>query len=154
MEELAAAAGVSKATIYAYFRDKDAAFHAVAKRLARRIGDAAGTALAGAGPLPERIAQALVAKHTIVFEVVRSSPFAEELFAARNRTIAALFETLDGEIKAMLARAMVDAGVGRAAAESTARLLFGAAQGIANHDRDVPTMQADIATLVDGIIGS
>lgn len=147
MEGIAAAAGMSKVTVYGYFPDKDAVFLAVAETLAEEMEAAVSDALAADGPPDDRIAAALVAKHAHVAQVVRGSPHAAELFAAKDRTAARVFAELDARIEAALAGALEQPG-----ADATARVLFASAQGIANHATDGVQMDADITRIVHALV--
>jgi AcrR family transcriptional regulator len=133
MEAVADAVGMSRVTVYGYFKDKDALFTAVATRLATRLETAVTDALAEKTTLAHRIANALVAKHEIVFDVVRSSAFSTELFIAKDRVVAEIFATLDAKIEKQIARLLQKGSFTTAEAKVMAQLLFGASQGIANH---------------------
>jgi len=146
MEGIAEAVGMSKVTVYGYFSDKEALFAAVAEQLAADLRHAFLDALEGSGTLADRVASALIAKHDMVHETVRRSPFAAELFSARNRVVGTLFADLDAGLEAALAGAVGSSG--RADPEAVARQLFGAAQGIANKSRDWRTTADDIAAIV------
>jgi AcrR family transcriptional regulator len=154
MEGLADAVGMSKATVYGYFKDKDAVFTAVADRMADRLYHAVDAALAREGSLGARIAAALNAKQRLVFERVRRSPFAKELFAAKDLISAERYEALDRAIEALIVKALVGAGWSAKLAESRARLLLAAVQGIGEYTADLATVEADIAVLVDAVIAA
>lgn len=140
MEGVAAAVAMSKVTVYGYFRDKDALFQAVAAGVADRMRTCVATALASEGDLAARVAEAMAAKHGLIFDLVRQSPFAAELFSAKDRHAAETFRDLDADIEKMLAEALGD--------KAKARLIFGGAMGVANHARDRAEMDRDIRHLV------
>ncbi len=125
IEAIAGAAGISKVTLYGYFRDKEAVFAAVAERLADTMEQAVQTALAADAPFPAPLAAALIAKHRIVQARVQRSAFASDTHVTRR------FAALDNAILSELTGAMVRAGRLPAEAEETAQLLFSAANGIA-----------------------
>lgn len=151
MEGVAAAVGMSKATVYAYFRDKDDLFEGVAHALAQRMRDVVDQALNGDCPLEDRLIDALVAKHELIFRLVRASAFSGELFAAKDQFAAVIFKDLDHEIETMLATTLKQGGVPHAKSKSIARLLFGGSTGVANHARDGAEMAKDIETLVRSV---
>jgi AcrR family transcriptional regulator len=148
MEGLAEVVGMSKVTVYGYFKDKNAAFSAVADRLALRLINAVRNALDGEGNIRQRIRNALVAKHRLIFDLVRGSPHAEELFAAKDRMSAHRFRNTDRQIEELLAEALFKDGTDRSEALSFARLLFASSQGIANHADSFDEVQVQIARLV------
>lgn len=143
MEAIAEAAGLSKVTLYSYFRDKDAAFEGVALRLADRLHGAVAAALLGDGPAFERVTAALQAKHAMVHDIVRVSAFAPEIMA-QKLAVARIFADLDRQIIAEIAEALNDPGL--------ARLLFHAATGIAENAGSRDEMLGDIERLVRGMV--
>jgi len=151
IEAIAEAAGMSKVTVYGYFRDKDAVFVAVAQRLAARMEAAVRAALAGTSSYPGNIADALAAKHLIVLERVQGSPFAGELFQAKAAHVAQRFAALDAAILALLTTAFREAGRDSEWATSTASLLFGAANGVAGRARDADTLTKQLHRLVHAL---
>jgi AcrR family transcriptional regulator len=149
MERLAEAAGVSKVTLYGYFPDKEAAFIAVAERFAERLGVAFAAELNGPGDLVTRIARALTGKHLAVFELVRRSAEARDLFATQARLAGGIFARMDEGMIAQLAVSMKTEGV--VEPERVAKLLFAASQGIANVGSD--QLGEDIGFLVAKLLG-
>lgn len=154
MEGIAEAAGMSKATVYGYASDKDAVFAAVADRLADRLQEAVDGALSGDGPPGGRIEAALIAKHRIVHDLVRRSPFAGDLFAEKDRTSGARFATLDRAIEAGIAALLRDGGRDQDNAGRLAALLFNASQGIANGVTEFDIVEKDIHLLVRALVAS
>lgn len=152
MEGVAEYVGMSKVTVYGYFKDKDTLFAAVAERLALQIRTAVSDALGQPGTLARRIADAMVAKHTIVFEVVRMSVFSAELFAAKDRVVAEMFSQLDVDIIAELATCLGQSGYGKVAAQTTAKLIFAASLGVANFAANIEDAKRDISTLVHALV--
>ncbi len=147
MEGVAEAVSMSKATVYGYFRNKNALFEAVATGVAIRLNTAVIGALADSkGLLSSRIAAALIAKHALVWDLVRQSPFASELFAAQSDHAADIFKTIDEDIEDRIAKALID--VGAQDARSKARVIFGAANGIANRAETNSQMEKDVGSFV------
>jgi AcrR family transcriptional regulator len=147
MEAIALAADMSKVTVYGYFSDKDAVFAAVADRLAAQLVKAVSAALEGEGSVRDRVAQALIAKHRIIFDLVRRSPHAGELFAAKDRMSLQRFEDADMEIEALIAEGLRASAKDPNAATLLARLLFAASQGIANRAERFDDTAQGILTL-------
>ncbi|WP_162933327.1 TetR/AcrR family transcriptional regulator [Sulfitobacter mediterraneus] len=145
MEGLAQAVGVSKATLYSYFPDKDAVFAAVADHVAARLIGAVEAALAeGIGTARQRVTAALTDKHRIVHDLVRQSPHAAELFAAKTRLRSDQFGETDRVIEAALANVL---GQVAGNPQELAALLLSASQGIANAAQDFQTAEDRIAQL-------
>jgi AcrR family transcriptional regulator len=107
MEMVAREAHVAKATLYGHFANKDALYLAVCARMARLLHGAAERALAPSeASLDARVADAVVAKHRLVFALVRGSPHAAELFSYKDAMAGDIFAALDADILKALADAI------------------------------------------------
>lgn len=154
MEAIAEAAGMSKVTVYGYFRDKEAVFTAVAEHLAARLKQAAEVALQQEGPLVERLAGALIAKQSLVYHLVRRSAHASDLFHAKDAHAATFFTAIDRDIQNQLAEALVHDGQSSEVAQQMTRILFAAANGIAAEAVGADQMAHDILTLVTAVVAA
>jgi AcrR family transcriptional regulator len=152
MEAIAERSGVAKATVYAYFRDKDQVFTGVAARVADQVQASVVAALDQPGPLAERIGAALNAKHDLIFTIVRSSAFAGELFAAQNQIAAESFSALDSWIQNRIAGLIVEAGRDSDESKTLAFLLFSAAAGIANHAAAIDQSRDGVTRLCHAVL--
>lgn len=152
MEAIAEASGMSKVTIYGYFRDKEAVFKAVAEHVALRLKEAAEHGLAGKGQLQDRVASALIAKQVMVHELIRRSEHAADLFAAKDTHASACFEAIDQDIRDKIAQAIQTQGRPRAKAQQLARVAFAAANGIAESALDKAQLTSDIQLLIASMI--
>jgi AcrR family transcriptional regulator len=150
MEGIASAAGLSKVTLYGYFPDKEAAFLAVAEGFATEIERRFAAALAAPGPAAGAVTAALVAKHAAVAETVRNASDPRDLFAARERIAAGVFEALDARLIAAIASRL--AADGRADSARLAHLVFSAALGLANATVSPVALAADIDLLVRAVL--
>jgi AcrR family transcriptional regulator len=144
IEGLAEAAGLSKVTVYGYFADKDAVFEAVALRLADRMRAVALGMLQMDASVADRAASALIAKHGLIFDLVRTSPFAAELMS-RSATLPQIFAKLDQELIVIVGDTLDD--------HALAKLLFDAAMGIANGAASRAEMERDVGRLVHRFLG-
>src|SRR5882757_9868168 len=107
MELVAREANVAKATLYSYFKNKDELFLAVCARMARLLRSAVEQALMKAdAPLDARLADAVIAKHRLIFTLVRGSTHAAELFSYTHSMAGEIFADLDLSILEMLGAAM------------------------------------------------
>ena len=150
MERIAEAAGMSKATLYSYFPDKEAVFKNVARSFAEALRDSFETALSREGRIEQRIADALVGKHLAVFSRVRGSSHSREIFMASDQIAAEIFAELDRSLMEMLADALRDGD--RAEPERIARVLFAASQGIAHQGHDADGAASDIRLIVTTLL--
>jgi AcrR family transcriptional regulator len=150
MERIADIAGISKVTLYGYFADKEAVFEGVAQHFAIQLRAGFEAALSGKGPTAEKVANALAGKHLAVFDTVRSTIRPQELFAARDRIAAAIYDDLDQDLIEMLAAVLRSDGI--AEPDQMAQLLFAASQGIANGARTATTTETNIRLIVQALL--
>jgi len=142
---------MSKATVYAYHRDKDDLFAAVAARIVSQLKSGMNAALKGRSPLHKRIADALTSKYNIVFQHIHNSPFADELYEARDFVVGDMFVALDDDTRKMIADALVHEGATPAKAKSTARILLSSSQGVARDANSFQQVEADIRLLAEAL---
>lgn len=152
MEAIAEASGMSKVTIYGYFRDKDAVFKAVAENLAIRLKQAAEAALLEDIGLIDRVSKCLVAKQAILLDLLRSSVHATDLINSKDPHVRACFSATDQEICRKIAGIIQATGRTRAKSSQTARMLFAAANGMAASAADCEELTADIKAMVTALI--
>jgi AcrR family transcriptional regulator len=125
MELVAREANVAKATLYSYFKNKDELFIAVSARMARILLSAVQQALANpSGSLQERLTEAVLAKHRLVFTLVRGSAHAAELFSYTHALAGDIFADLDKDILWLLGQAILTDSRLAPNAEQLARALY------------------------------
>jgi len=152
MQAIAAEAGISKVTLYGYFKDKDLVFTAVSELIASRLETAVTEGLTSAGTISERVTKALLDKHLVVYEQVRSSAFSKELFSTKNRVASTLFKNLDSTLEEQIAAALEQSGYSAHNAKSKSRILLGATQGIANQSTTREIMSTDIEAVTFSLL--
>jgi AcrR family transcriptional regulator len=107
MEMVAREANVAKATLYSHFKNKDELYIAVSARMARIIQGAFNEALNKADTgLDERLMEALISKHRLVYSLVRGSPHANELLSYTHNLAGNLWTEMDTAIVAALTAAI------------------------------------------------
>jgi AcrR family transcriptional regulator len=156
MDVLAAEAGLAKATVYAYFPDKESIFRAVVEDVCEGMLRGADEAARSGAPLEEQVAAMLSAKFTRYWELVHSSPHAQELMDSHGRMGAEIIERADKEFAKRLVSTLEGArGLDPKRAGFTlpqlAQLLLRAASGAA-YDATSPAMHkksvADLTRLI------
>lgn len=107
MEDIAGAAGMSRAAIYQYVRSKDDAF----RRLAARLFDGAlrQARSAPGGSLAQRLNAVLGAKLDLAMTVQRDSPHAAELLDGASTVCADLAHAYAREMYGLVVEAIADA---------------------------------------------
>jgi len=149
MEMVAREANVAKATLYSYFKNKDALYVAVCARMARLLRGVVEQALAQkSAPLDRRLAEAVIAKHRAVFKLVRGSPHAAELFSYKDAMAGEMFAELDAAILELLADALAgDAQLARNAARLARALYLGSAE-LASRSATAAEMENELGAFV------
>ena len=150
MEAIAKGAGMAKPTLYAEFADKDAVFLAILEQLVADKLASFEAAIAGPGPLAERIGVALAAEFGVIAAAIAGSPHVDELFSA-HRQAAALFAASDRKVRTRLETELAAAGVGDAA--RLARLLLDASFGVAQKSIAAETLADDLKLLAARLLG-
>ncbi len=151
MEAIAAEAGMAKPTLYAEFPDKNAVFTAVVARFFADLQRVFEEALDQEGSLADRIAQALLAKHLYLRQLLDNSPHALELYSEQSRQAAPQLATLEAETVARLT-ALVAKERTPAEASQLAEMLAGASDGVAKRSRNEAALEANLRLLVEKLL--
>ncbi|MEM9176859.1 MAG: TetR/AcrR family transcriptional regulator [Myxococcota bacterium] len=109
MEEIARGTGVSRASLYLQFANKEEIFRGLVERVHQSALDAAESALEGDAPLASRLEDALVAKVGRLLDVVSESPHGEEIVDESSRTCGDLVLASSERFQKMLAKAIAGA---------------------------------------------
>jgi AcrR family transcriptional regulator len=157
---IAERAQVAKPTIYAYFDGKDELFAAVCADVGERIVAAARAAAEREAGLADRVAGVLAAKFSVVFELVQSSPYAEELLHPNSAAARENIAKADAAFRRLLADLLANAAqhgeldlcsLGLGAAELTTQLMqagYGASYGASSADEQRQNLRALVASLL------
>jgi AcrR family transcriptional regulator len=145
MEMVAREADVAKATLYSHFKNKDELFIAVSARMARILRGGVEQALANPDlSLDDRLTEAVVSKHRLIFTLVRGSAHAAELFSYTHAMAGDIFATLDAEILALLSGAMAQDSELAPSADKLARALYFGSGELASRCETVTAMEAEL----------
>ena len=145
MELVAREADVAKATLYSYFKNKDELFLAVCTRMASLLRGAVEQALMKPDtPLDARLSEAVIAKHRMIFTLVRGSAHAAELFSYTHSMAGEIFADLDSSILEMLSAAMAQDPALSPNAKQIARALYFGSGNLANRSESVAEMEAEL----------
>jgi len=145
MEMVAREANVAKATLYNHFKNKDDLYLAVCARMARLLRGAVEQALARPGaPLDARLAAAVIAKHRMVFTLVRGSAHAAELFSYKDAMAGEVFAELDAAILTLLADSIAADAQLSPKAERLARALYLGGSELASRAATTAEMEHEI----------
>jgi AcrR family transcriptional regulator len=104
MEDIAAEAGVARASLYSQFQNKEEIFRGLAADLHASALAGAETALAGDGTLVERLIAAAEAKSIRFIEIAYGSPHGNELLDESNRLCGGLAAETEAQFRKLIAR--------------------------------------------------
>jgi len=144
MELVAREADVAKATLYSYFKNKDELFLAVCARMASLLRGAVEQALKLDTPLDARLSEAVIAKHRMIFTLVRGSAHAAELFSYTHSMAGEIFADLDSVILEMLRAAMAEDPELSPNASQLARALYFGSADLAHRSSTAAEMEAEL----------
>lgn len=155
MERIAAEAGVSRASLYCHFADKEDAFVQASQHLAGQMLGTVEFALASRSPVGEadpagRIRQALLAVLEMVWRTTRTSTLGADWLESRDRLSGPIFAAAERQVIALLAQVLPEAGV--VEAHPAAYVLLMGGKGIAYTATDLPTLHSSVTLLVDGLL--
>jgi AcrR family transcriptional regulator len=160
MDLIAERAQVAKPTVYAHFGSKDDLLAAVCADVGERILAGAKAAAGAEAGIVDRVTAVLAAKFTVVFELVQSSPYAEELLrpagATARESIAAADAAFRRQLTDVLARAARrrDLDLRRLGLSSTALAVqlmqvgYGASYGASSVQEQQRNLRALVATML------
>jgi AcrR family transcriptional regulator len=145
MEMVAREANVAKATLYSYFKNKDELYLGVCARMAQILRGGVEQALAKPDtPLDDRLTEAVISKHQLVFSLVRKSPHASELFTYTHSMASDIFKELDVVILDLLRRCMRTDPALAGNADQLARALYFGSSPLAMRSESESEMQEEL----------
>ena len=155
MDDIAREAGMSRAAVYQYVRNKEDAFRRLAGRLLDDALAAARAAVASGGNLTERLTTALLTKLDLTVRVWRESPaHASELLGDNARLSADLIATYHSAMRDLLTGTVGEA-IPAADAAEFAELLLAFTRGLEADlsDPDAPArrLRHGVTLLVAGL---
>ncbi|NES14952.1 MULTISPECIES: TetR/AcrR family transcriptional regulator [Micromonospora] len=153
MDDIAAAAGMSRPAVYQYVRNKDDAYRRLAERLFAESLAAARRSAADAGTLERRLHDLLAAKLELTLRLHRESRHAAELLDASTKLTGDLVEAYTRELTDLVAGTLADAAGPRARA--VADVLVALTRGLEADltDPDLPRrrLRDGVALVVAGL---
>jgi AcrR family transcriptional regulator len=148
MEAVAREAAVAKATLYSYFRDKDALFVAVSSRMAAMLRKAFADELGASGKtLDQRVADAIVGRYRAGWEYQRS-PHGEELVSHKYQLAAHHFTQAIAAMMAQLEAVLRQDPALAPDAPRLARAVFYGSGELAARSDSLAALEGDIAAFV------
>lgn len=154
IEMIAREAGMSKVTVYAYFHDKEDIFRQVAESACDRISLAIENAVGEKGTPQQKIIAALQAKDQMIFEILRSSPHANELLAARDLYVREYFERFSATNHQTITRLLkqIDSNDLLVPPGRLAKLLIEVSRGLTQGATSAQQLKRDISLVVGKLL--
>ncbi|MFT5442093.1 MAG: AcrR family transcriptional regulator [Myxococcota bacterium] len=160
MEDIAKETGVSRASLYGYFENKEEIFRCLSAQLHERSLADAETHLKGDASigldLASRVAAALLARLTPFLEVVAQSAHGSEIYDENNRLCGDLVLASSERFVAMLTTALskavrtgeIDLKAAGLTAPATAELVHLGAAGLKQGAGDIATVEKRVRSFV------
>ncbi len=156
MEDIASEAGLSRTALYLQFRNKEDIFRDLAAGLHEEGLSAAEAALAGDGPLADRLRAAVEAKTLRMIEIVQTSPHGNELTDEKNRLCGDLATDSERSFQEMMTQTLIradkardiDLTAARLSASEAAELFAHALYGLKGPDITIASYRKRVASLV------
>ena len=154
IEMIAREAGMSKVTVYAYFHDKEDLFQQAAESVCDRISQAIERALDIDGDPMEKTIAMLQTKDEMIYDIVRSSPHANELLAARDLLVKEYFEQFNRNNERILTRLLkkMDRTKLLAPPSHLAGLLIQTSRGLTQAATNQAQLKRDIALVIGKLL--
>jgi AcrR family transcriptional regulator len=161
MEDIARETGVSRASLYTHFANKEEIFHSLSAGLHEEALAAAEQALKAEAPLPRRVQAALEAKMGRFLDIMHGSPHGAELTDESSRLCGDLAASTDARLRKLLADALragartgeIDLAAAGMNANSAAELLSLSATGLKSGASDSDAFRARLARLIRVFFG-
>jgi AcrR family transcriptional regulator len=156
MEDIAREAGLSRASLYRQFANKDEIFRSLAEGLHDSAVAAAEEALRAPGPVAERVQAALEAKTVRFLEVLHGSPHGAELVDESSRLCGELAATSEARVRRLIADALraaarageIDLAASGLGAPGAAELLVLSTNGLKHGAEDVEAFRKRLDAFV------
>jgi AcrR family transcriptional regulator len=160
MEDIAKETGVSRASLYSSFENKEEIFRTLSAQLHERSLADAGRHLAGDGAsgrdISDRVQEALLARLAPFLEVVAQSAHGSEIYDENSRLCGDLVLASSERLRAMLTTALgaavrageIDLKAAGLTAPAAAELILLAAAGLKQGAPDVATVEKRVRSFV------
>lgn len=155
MEDIATGAGLSRASLYLSFRNKEDIFRELARALQEEAIGRAEAALGEPGPLAERLRLAVEAKSLRMMEIAQTSPHGSELMDENSRLCGDLATESEDRFLEMLAGAFaqadkageIDLSAAGLTAKEAAEVFLHSASGLKRLDASLAVYRKRLAAM-------
>ncbi|MGW2564521.1 TetR/AcrR family transcriptional regulator [Streptomyces sp. NPDC001514] len=151
MEDIARAAGMSRAALYQYVRNKDDAFLRLAERLHGEALAQARAASVAEGTARDRVRGILGAKLDLFQKVAQDSPHAAELIDTADRLCGPVVQQFFTDLHALLADAFAAAGTTTVTPAQAADIAIALVLGLERSPDAAALLRPAADALIDGL---
>ncbi len=148
VEDIAAAAGMSRTAVYQYVRSKDDAFRRLAARLHHRALELARESSAAAVPNGDRIRGVLEAKMNLVLTLAGDSPHTAELLDQKARLFGDICHRFGDDIHGLLVHLFDAASVRGVTPVEAADICLALVTGLEGSKDPAPLLSAAVGALL------
>jgi len=156
MSDIAAAAGLSRTSLYNHFKTKEQVFQALSKRINAEVTTAVtAAATTASGTVEARLAAIVDAWVSWAFELLRKSAHGRELIDEKSRLCSETSADANAAFEALVARVLAFATPRQRAKsalrldpQQAAQLLISAIKGVIHNDDDAERMRTRVRQLV------
>lgn len=152
MSDIATAAGLSRTSLYKHYQAKDAVFADLSQRMNQRVVDMVTAAATAPGNAPERLSKVVHARVGWVYDLLHRGPFGHELINEKNRICGGHILATNDRFQRLLADLVVGITGQRDNADTTARLITRALNGVLEDATSRQQAEADVSHLLDLLI--
>jgi AcrR family transcriptional regulator len=149
VEDIAAAAGMSRTAVYQYVRSKDDAFRRLAVRLHDRALLLAREASTADGPTGDRIRGVLEAKMNLVLALAGDSPHTAELLDSKARLFGDTCSGFSADIHALLVELFAASAIASVTPVEAADICMALVIGLEGSKDPAPLLTAATAALLE-----
>lgn len=150
MQDIASEAGVSRATMYLHFKDKEQVFRHACEVLHQQALEAASDALSRDGPVSERLRDGLIAFFVTIMTPILNSAHGPELYDTSKSVGADIFTARRLDLVLLIENLISTAGavtLKKGQAKEIAETLVSAAEGIKASAPDLIVLRARLGLL-------
>lgn len=152
MEDIASVAGMSRAAVYQYVRNKDDAFRGLAIRLHDEALSEAQAAAAGEGAPEQRIRGVLNAKLQLVLGMLTDSPHTAELLDEKGRLFGDICTQFTADIAKLLTALFLEAGISTMRPRQAADICVALVVGLESRPDAAQLLQPAADAVIDGLV--
>jgi AcrR family transcriptional regulator len=152
MEDIASVAGMSRAAVYQYVRNKDDAFRGLAIRLHEAALAQAQAAASGEGTPEQRIRGVLDAKLQLVLGMLTDSSHTAELLDEKGRLFGDICTQFTSDIVKLLTALLLEAGISTLRPEQAADICVALVVGLESRPDAAQLLAPAADAVIDGLL--